>query len=182
MWRSARRGRVRAGETGPWKVGSLAAGTKAPHRLASLWDSPRGAWFPTLQAHVSRSLKKTTMDLAITGTVTQLLPEQSGESRNGPWRKQEFIIETEGNFPKPVCVVMWGDNIDKFALTEGERVTAHIDIQSREYNGRWYTDVKAWKLERDGAGGAGAPPVDPNEPFPEPPSDVDMDEDDDLPF
>lgn len=118
------------------------------------------------------------MDLAITGTVTQILPEQSGEGRNGPWRKQEFILETEGKFPKPVCVVIWGDNIESFGLKEGETLTAHIDLQSREFNGRWYTDVKAWKVARDGAG---SPPVgDPDEPFPEPPADVGQD--DDLPF
>lgn len=116
------------------------------------------------------------MDLAITGTVTQILPEQSGEGKNGVWRKQEFILETEGKFPKPVCVVMWGDNIDSFAVKKGERLTAHIDIQSREFNGRWYTDVKAWKVARDAEG---APPAqDPDEPFPEPPSDLD----DELPF
>lgn len=108
------------------------------------------------------------MDLSITGTVQQILPEQSGEGRNGPWRKQQFILETEGNYPKQVCVIVWGDNIDQFALQEGERVTAHVDIQSREYNGRWYTDVKAWKVVRDQAQD-GPPPSDPAEPFPEPP-------------
>jgi len=118
------------------------------------------------------------MDLAITGTVTQILTEQSGEGKNGTWRKQEFILETEGKFPKPVCIVMWGDNIDSFAIKKGERLTAHIDIQSREFNGRWYTDVKVWKVARDAEG---APPArDANEPFLEPPSDVDQD--DDLPF
>lgn len=118
------------------------------------------------------------MDLAITGTVTQILPEQSGEGKNGVWRKQEFVLETEGKFPKPVSVVMWGDNIDAFAVKKGERITAHIDIQSREFNGRWYTDVKAWKVVRDAEGGP--PAQDPDEPFPEPPSD--QDQDDDLPF
>jgi hypothetical protein len=118
------------------------------------------------------------MELKISGTVTQLLPEQSGESRNGPWRKQEFILETEGKFPKPVCIVMWGENIDQFGVTEGARITASIDIASREYNGRWYTDVKAWKVEREGEGEGGPPPTAADEPFPEPPDDVD----DDLPF
>lgn len=119
------------------------------------------------------------MDLAITGKVTRILDEQSGEGRNGPWRKQEFILETEGPYPKQVCIVQWGDNIEGFALSEGEAVTAHVDIQSREYNGRWYTDVKAWRIERpDGA--AAPPPADPNEPFPEPPDEIP--EDDDLPF
>ena len=120
------------------------------------------------------------MDLKITGTVKQLLEEQSGESRNGPWRKQEFILETADKFPKSVCVVVWGDNIDQFAIQVDEQLTAHIDIASREYNGRWYTDVKAWKVERDAEGGSGGPPKMPaDEPFPEPPDEAD---DDGLPF
>lgn len=118
-------------------------------------------------------------DLKITGEVVRVLEEQSGTGRNGPWRKQEFILETQGDYPKQICVVQWGDNIDKFDVSEGETLTAHVDIQSREYEGRWYTDVKAWKIERgradDPAAGA-SPPDD----LPEgPPID---DRDDDLPF
>lgn len=90
------------------------------------------------------------MDLKIEGMVTQVLEEQSGTGRNGPWRKQEFILETTGEYPKQVCITQWGDKIDTFNVQQGEQLTAHIDIQSREYNGRWYTDVKAWKVERDG--------------------------------
>ena len=63
------------------------------------------------------------MDLKITGTVKQLLEEQSGESRNGPWRKQEFILETADKFPKSVCIVVWGDNVDQFAIQVGEELT-----------------------------------------------------------
>ena len=120
------------------------------------------------------------MDLQITGQVIEILEEQSGTSRNGPWRKQEFILETPGDYAKQVCIVQWGDNIDKFAIQKGETLTTHIDIQSREYNGRWYTDVKAWKVERTGDG-ASAPPVMDGEPWPEPPADTD-DDDDSLPF
>lgn len=137
------------------------------------------------------------MELKITGKVTQILEEQSGEGRNGTWRKQEFIIQTDGDYPKDVCVVQWGDNIDQFALQEGERVTAHIDIQSREFKGRWYTDVKVWRIERteEGAGAPagggrskgqsrGAKPAGPPPNFPEGTSSIDdtSDFDDDLPF
>lgn len=90
------------------------------------------------------------MDLKIEGKVTQVLEEQSGTGRNGPWRKQEFILETPGEYSKPVCITQWGDKIDEFAVQEGDQLTAFIDIQSREYNGRWYTDVKAWKIEKEG--------------------------------
>ena len=115
----------------------------------------------------------------ITGEVTDVLDEESGQGKNGIWRKQQFIIETTGQYPKQVAVVQWGDNIDKFGIKKGETVTAHIDIQSREFNGRWYTDVKAWKITRDQASGGGAAAED--EPWPEPPVDI-QDGDDGLPF
>ena len=121
------------------------------------------------------------MDLNITGEVIDVLDEESGEGKNGTWRKQQFIIEIPGQYPKQVCVVQWGDNIDKFGITSGESLTAHIDIQSREYNGRWYTDVKAWKVSRQ-EGGAAAPPTSDQEPWPDPPSMDDGDDDDTLPF
>ena len=140
------------------------------------------------------------MDIAITGTVKRILDEQSGTSKNGPWRKQEFILETEDKYPKPVCIAHWGDDIDAFNIQVGERLTAHVDVQSREYNGRWYTDVKAWRVTRDddgpraaqgpgvgggagfpdAAGGAGAPPATDDEPWPDPATGDPAD--DDLPF
>jgi len=94
--------------------------------------------------------------MEISGTVVSILPEMNGQGKNGTWRKQEFILETEGQYPKKVCITMWGDKIDQFALSEGELVTASIDAESREYNQRWYTDLKAWKLEK-GAAGSGQP-------------------------
>ncbi len=85
--------------------------------------------------------------------------------------------ETEGDYPAKICVVQWGDDIDKFALEGGEKLTAHIDIRSREYNGRWYTDVKAWKVEKEskaeGASGTSSAPPELTEPWPG---------DEDLPF
>ena len=121
------------------------------------------------------------MDLTITGTVKQILDEQSGEGKNGTWRKREFILQTEGDYPKDVCILQWGDNIDTFAVKVGERLTAHIDIQSREFKGRWYTDIKAWRVERpDGQQAARGPSGEDEPAFPEPSSPNDFD--DDLPF
>lgn len=120
------------------------------------------------------------MDLTIAGEVTRILDEESGTGRNGPWRKQSFILKAPGEYPREICVIQWGDNIEKFALRVGETITAHIDLQSREYNGRWYTDVKAWKIDRPDAGSA-PPPRGEEPPLPaEPPAG--FDEEDDLPF
>jgi hypothetical protein len=89
------------------------------------------------------------MELKITGIVKELLAEQSGTSVKGDWRKREFILTTEGEYPKQICMVQWGDSIDKVEIGVGEKITASIDIASREYNDRWYTDVKAWKIEQE---------------------------------
>lgn len=120
------------------------------------------------------------MDLQLTGKVTKILEEQSGEGKNGPWRKRDFILETKGKYPKQVCITQWGENIDQNKVTEGEEITAHIDIQSREYKGNWYTDVKAWKVEQ-GTGGtpSEAPPSAPGLTME---GNQEMDLDDDLPF
>ena len=84
----------------------------------------------------------------ITGKIIKLLPEQKGQGKNGTWRKQDVILETPGQYPRKVCVAIWGDKIDEFALHEGDQVKIEVDIDSREFNNRWYTDVKAWKLVR----------------------------------
>ena len=81
----------------------------------------------------------------------KLTPWQSGQSGNGEWRKQEFILETEAQYPKKICFLVWGDKIDEFKIQQGENLSVSIDIESCEYNGRWYTDVKAWKVSRHGS-------------------------------
>jgi hypothetical protein len=89
--------------------------------------------------------------MEINGKIIELLPEKSGQSAKGPWRKQEYILETEGQYPKKICFMVWSDKIDEFAIKEGETLVVSIDIESREYNSRWYTDVKAWQVARSGA-------------------------------
>ncbi len=105
--------------------------------------------------------KKRIMDLS--GKIISQLPEVSGNSKSGnAWRKQEYILETGGQYPKKVCVSIWGDKIDQFGLKVGEQVNLGIEVESREYNGRWYTEVKAYKVDRSQGGGmpVGPPDVD----------------------
>ena len=89
--------------------------------------------------------------MEIKGRIVQLLPLKSGQSANGEWRKQEYILETDSNYPKKICFMAWGDKIDQFNIKQDENVEVSIDLESREYNGRWYTDVKAWKVSKDDA-------------------------------
>lgn len=112
----------------------------------------------------------------LTGKITHVLEEKSGTSSRGPWRKQEYVIETPGDYPKQVCFMVWGDKIDQFAIKEGEPVTVHVDLESREYNGRWYTDVKAWRVDRAEAGATDSAPTPPPPDAPPPAFD------DEIPF
>jgi hypothetical protein len=102
----------------------------------------------------------------IKGKVIQLLPLQSGMGKKGQWRKQEFIVETPGQYPKKVCLSIWGDKIDQFNLSVGDQVSVQVDLESREYNGRWYTEARAWKLEKTSSGASsGSTPLPTEEPF-----------------
>ncbi|HQV60958.1 MAG: DUF3127 domain-containing protein [Chitinophagaceae bacterium] len=89
--------------------------------------------------------------MQLTAKLIQLLPLQTGAGKNGPWKKQDIIVETEGQYPKKVCISIWGDKISESLLQVGSMLSISFDVESREYNGRWYTDVKAWKVEAAGA-------------------------------
>ena len=94
--------------------------------------------------------------MEINGKIVQVLDEQSGNGRNGVWRKRDYILETGGQYPKKICLTVWGDKIDQFGMQMGDDVNVGVEIESREYNGRWYTDVKAWKVNKVGSTGSAA--------------------------
>lgn len=112
-----------------------------------------------LKEHIIQA-NKITMEL--NGRLTAKLAEQRGTSKAGKdWVKQDFIIETNDKFPKSVCIGVMGE--DKIKLLSnvaiGEDLTCSINIESREYNGRWYTSVSAWKIDLVGRGQA-TPPIE----------------------
>ncbi len=87
----------------------------------------------------------------IKGRVIQLLALQTGEGKNGTWKKQDFVIETDGQYPKKVCFNLFNDKIDQFPMAIDDVVNVSFDVESREYNGRWYTTIRAWKVDKNGA-------------------------------
>ena len=94
-------------------------------------------------------------NMELTGKLVAVLPEQTGNGKNGVWKKQDVVVETEGKFPKKVCVSIWGDKVDRSLLQMGAQLRVSFDLESREFNGKWYTDVKAWKVEAAGGASGG---------------------------
>lgn len=105
--------------------------------------------------------------MEIKGKIINVLPEISGVSKSGnSWKKREYVLETMDNFPKKVHFDLFGERADQYPLTAGEVVTLSFDIESREYNGRWYTSIRGWKVDKENAaapaqttGGIPAPPA-----------------------
>ena len=134
------------------------------------------------------------MALELEGKIIRKLNVQSGVSARGNWSKQEFIIEyQEGNFPSQACFNVWGEDkvkdLERFQI--GDSVKVSFNISSREYNGRWYTDLRAWRLDSAGeAASAAAPAQAPAQPAAQPAQtqapqaadSQDSPDDDDLPF
>ena len=95
--------------------------------------------------------------MEITGKVVRLGALTEGTSARGPWRKQDLIIETEEQFPKTVCLTCWTNQIEEIQkFAPGQTIKAQIDLSSREFNGKWYTDVRVWRFEPVGATAAPA--------------------------
>ena len=101
---------------------------------------------------ISPNLTQKLKHVQLTAKLVQVLPLQTGSSKNGEWKKQDIIVETDGQYPKKVCISIWGDKINASQLQIGKMLNISFDIESREYNSRWYTDVKAWKVEAASTG------------------------------
>ncbi len=126
-------------------------------------------------------------NLEVEGRLVRKLPVVSGKSARGQWEKQEFLLEIqEGKFPSTVIFSVWGeDKVRELgAFSEGDTLKVSFNISSREYNGRWYTDLRAWRVENAaGAPAAAGAPVRaaaPAAPQELPP--IGDDPGDDLPF
>ena len=86
--------------------------------------------------------------MEIVGKVVQLGTLIEGNSPRGPWKKQELIIETVEQYPKKICLLCWNERVnDANSFFVGQTIKAQISIESREFNGKWYTDVRAFRFD-----------------------------------
>lgn len=130
--------------------------------------------------------------MEITGKIISVLPLQQGTSKAGnPWQLQSYVLETQEQYPRKVCFEVFGEQrIKDNPCNIDDLVTVSFDLESREFNGRWYTSVRAWKIVQAAADTAQTQPQ-PQVAQPQPATNVEtfdsvasvsMDDGTDLPF
>lgn len=86
--------------------------------------------------------------MELTGKIIQVFDEIGGTSSAGrAWRKREYLLETQEQFPKKIIFDFFGDRIDQYPLQVGQVIKLSFDINCREYNGRWFTNISGWHVE-----------------------------------
>lgn len=97
--------------------------------------------------------------MEIEGKIIMDLPEEGGTSKAGNvWRKKGWVLETFGQYPRKAKFDLFGDRINNVHIELGKTYRVSVDVESREFNGRWYTDLRAYAAQE----------VAPNQPFEQP--------------
>lgn len=88
--------------------------------------------------------------MEVKGKIIHDLGETSGiaQASGNAWKKHEYVLETIEQRPRKIHFDFFGDRADQFPLAIGDDVTLSFDIESREYQGRWYTSIRGWKAEK----------------------------------
>ncbi len=99
--------------------------------------------------------------MELQGRVIVVMEPREGTSARGPWKSQQYVIETHDQYPKKMVFDIFGaDRIDQFAIKAGEEIIVSFDVDAHEYNGRWFNNIRAWNIQRldaAAAQAAGAP-------------------------
>lgn len=84
----------------------------------------------------------------IQGKITYALEPRTGENARGKWMVQEFVLESyDQPYPRHCVFSVFGeDRLKQFNIKAGDDVAVDIDIDAREYNGRFYNSVRAWRV------------------------------------
>ena len=89
--------------------------------------------------------------MELTGKIIAVMEPRGGVSaRTGnQWMTQEYVLEVPGQYPKRCLFNVFGeDRIKQFNIQQGEDLTIQFDIDAREYNGRWFNDIRAYNVVR----------------------------------
>jgi single-stranded DNA-binding protein len=89
----------------------------------------------------------------IVGKIFKFSTERTGQGTNGPWINLQVVFETTTErIPRKVAIQFWGDRANEIkGFQVGSELKISFDLESREWQEKWYTDARAWKIERIGA-------------------------------
>jgi len=135
--------------------------------------------------------------MEITGKIIAVLTAKSGVSKStgNPWMVQEFVLETPGQYPRKCVFNVFGEEkLKEFNIQIGQTITAYIDIDAREWEGKWFNTIKAYKIQHETEGNTpsaegntsasegNAPANEGNAPADTSPSEIPAETSADLPF
>jgi hypothetical protein len=84
----------------------------------------------------------------VQGRLVAVLPSITGQGQKGTWKKQEFIVETMEQYPKKICFEAWNDDCRQLDdLQQGNVLKVNFNVESREFESKWYTQCKCWKIQ-----------------------------------
>lgn len=87
--------------------------------------------------------------MELQGRVIVVMEPREGTSARGPWKSQQYVIETHDQYPKKMVFDIFGaDRIDQFAIKAGEEIIVSFDVDAHEYQGRWFNNIRAWNIQR----------------------------------
>ena len=99
--------------------------------------------------------------MEITGKIIAVLTAKNGVSKStgNPWMVQEFVLETAGQYPRKCVFNVFGEEkLKEFDIQIGQTITAYIDIDAREWEGKWFNTIKAYKIDRGQEAATTEPP------------------------
>jgi len=124
----------------------------------------------------------------ITGTILEIFPEQTFVSG---FSKREFVVTTRDRYPQPIKLEFTKERCAQLdGYQPGDPVRVFYNLRGNEYNGRYFVNLQAWRIEPEGAAGPGpgdsphGPPpyAAAARPGPAPGYQGAHDDDDDIPF
>ena len=87
--------------------------------------------------------------MEIQGKIIAVLPPKSGTSARGGWMSQQYVLETEEQYPKRCLFDVFGeDKIKQYAIKEQDRLKVSYDPRAEQKDGHWYGSNRAWNVER----------------------------------
>jgi hypothetical protein len=128
------------------------------------------------------------MAFEVEGKLHKIFPT---ESKSASFQAREFVLEVpDGNYPQMIKFQAVQDRCTMLdGYQEGDRVKVSFDLRGREWNGKYLTNLNAWRMEKAGESGSAKPQADqrfPEDPFPNyneaPPAPTTGGNLDDLPF